>query len=304
MHDLSALHTLVLNSLEEQIAVIDQSGNIIDVNSSWNRFGESNGLPFKYGWIGRNYLDVLQTASAKGDSLAGEASQGILDVVNGQRDYFYCEYPCHSPNQKRWFMMRVAPIKDHARFLFVVSHHDITARKSAEQQAEYLAMHDSLTGLANRRCFNQFLHREIRSAIRHQTRISLIEIDVDHFKDYNDEWGHLAGDECLSNVATTLQTYSRRPNDLAARLGGDEFALLLGDTTLVEAEKIAQAIVRSIRELNMFFAGSKLITVSIGVAAMIPQERHSQTFLLQEADKALYAAKLAGRNCVRCAQTA
>ena len=90
-------------------------------------------------------------------------------------------------------------------------------------------MHDPLTGLANRRYFNLFLNRELRRSIRNRSAVSLIELDVDYFKDYNDEFRHLVGDQCLINVGQALLTFSRRPSDLAARLGGDEFALILGD---------------------------------------------------------------------------
>ena len=95
MQDLSALHTLVLNSLEEQIAVIDQAGTIVDVNSAWTSFGVENGLSPKHAGAGCNYLTVLSDSVARGDSLAEEARRGILDVLCGQRDSLYLEYPCH-----------------------------------------------------------------------------------------------------------------------------------------------------------------------------------------------------------------
>ncbi len=303
MQDLNALHTLVINSLDEQIAVIDQAGTILDVNFAWTQFGGENGLSSKYAWEGRNYLEAL-SAAASGDKLAAEAGQGILDVVSGKSASFYFEYPCHSPDEKRWFMMRVTRLKDDSRSLFVISHQNITQRKFAEEQAEHLAMHDPLTGLANRRYFNLFLNGELRRSIRNRSAISLIELDVDYFKDYNDEFGHLVGDQCLTNVGQTLLAFSRRPSDLAARLGGDEFALILGDTDSAESHKVAEAILKAISDLRMVFGESRQVTVSVGVASVIPQEQHNEDFLLQEADKALYRAKLAGRNRVMHAQPA
>ena len=303
MQDLNALHTLVINSLDEQIAVIDQAGTILDVNFAWTQFGGENGLSSKYAWEGRNYLEAL-SAAASGDKLAAEAGQGILDVVSGKSASFYFEYPCHSPDEKRWFMMRVTRLKDDSRSLFVISHQNITQRKFAEERAEHLAMHDPLTGLANRRYFNLFLNGELRRSIRNRSAISLIELDVDYFKDYNDEFGHLVGDQCLANVGQTLLAFSRRPSDLAARLGGDEFALILGDTDSAESHKVAEAILKAISDLRMVFGESRQVTVSVGVASVIPQEQHNEDFLLQEADKALYRAKLAGRNRVMHAQPA
>ena len=184
----------------------------------------------------------------------------------------------------------------------MISHHNITSRKLAEERAERLAMYDSLTGLANRRYFNQFLNREFQRSIRNRSAISLVEVDVDHFKEYNDELGHPAGDQCLVNVGQALLALSHRPSDLAARLGGDEFALILGDTNAVGSQKIAEAVLKTITDLGMVFGESRLISVSVGVASMIPYERQNEDYLLQEADKALYRAKAAGRNRVVHAQ--
>jgi len=298
MQDLTTLHTLVFNSLEEQIAVIDQRGTIIDVNHAWFNFGNENGLSAKYTCVGCNYIEVLSASVASGDSLVGEASQGILDVINGNRDSFYFEYPCNSPDEKRWFMMRVTRLIDGAVNLFVISHHNITQRKLAEERADHLAMHDPLTDLANRRYFDQFLKQEMRRSIRNRSVISLVVVDVDYFKAYNDELGHLAGDQCLVNISQALLMLSRRPSDLAARLGGDEFALILGDTNFIKSQKIAEAIQKAIYDLRMLFGESRQVTVSVGVVSVIPHEQQDEKFLMQEADKALYQAKLAGRNRV------
>lgn len=297
MQNITALHTLVFNSIEDQIAVIDDAGTIVDVNLAWKDFGIENGLSPKFTSVGCNYLNVVCSA-AEGDSHASEAAQGIQDVVSGKRASFYLEYPCHGPNEKRWFIMRVKPLEDEAKNLFVISHHNITQRRLAEEQANHLAMHDPLTGLANRRYFTLKLDREIRRSIRNQTMISLIAVDVDYFKDYNDEFGHFAGDQCLENVAQTLLSYARRPSDLAARLGGDEFFLLLGDTNFAESQKVADEILVAINDLRINFGDSKQVTVSMGVASMIPRQIQHEDFLLQEADRALYRAKLAGRNRV------
>ncbi len=301
MQDRYVLHTLVFDSLEEQIAVIDQAGEIIDVNSAWTAFGVKNGLSSKVAWVGRNYLKVLR-AAATGDELAAQAAQGISDVLSGHRSEFRFEYPCHSPEEQRWFMMRMVVLKGDGLRMFVISHHDITQRKLAEEHAEHLAMHDPLTGLANRRYFNDFLKNETRRCTRNQSTISVVEVDIDYFKDYNDELGHLAGDRCLVDIGKVLLGFSRRPADLAARLGGDEFALILGDTDSAESHRIADEIRNAISDLNLVFGGSRQVTVSIGVASVIPSKWQICDFLLREADKALYSAKLAGRNRVVRAQ--
>ena len=106
----AALHTAVFHSLEEQIAVIDQTGNILEVNRAWQNFGIENRLPSGYSCLGRNYLDTLANAAVAGDSLAGEALQGVAGVLAGKHEFFYFEYPCHSPEAERWFVMFACPL--------------------------------------------------------------------------------------------------------------------------------------------------------------------------------------------------
>jgi len=302
MDDLSALHTMVFNSLEEQVAVIDKEGHIIDVNAAWIQFGIDNGLSKEGACTKFNYLSVLSASADNADDMAGEAGKGISDVINGDRDSFYFEYPCHSPDEKRWFMMRVTRLKDSAQRLFVVSHQNITARKLAEERAEQLAMYDPLTGLGNRRYFGRFLRREFERSIRDRSAISLIEIDVDNFKKYNDQLGHPAGDECLVKLGKVMLEFSQRPSDLAVRLGGDEFALVLGGTSAAGSRHVAEVILKAITDLGLAFEDSSLLTVSVGVASMFPREQDSEQSLLRKADEALYRAKSAGRNQVMHAQ--
>lgn len=279
--------------------MIDRTGRIIDVNLAWDTFGVENGLPSEFASIGRNYLDTLSKSAAIGDSLAGQAFQGIKEVLAGKHGVFFLEYPCHSPNEERWFTMRCTPLHgDASESMFLISHHNITQRKLAEQQVEKLAMQDALTGLANRRHFQLFLDREVRSNLRQKTPIGLVLIDVDYFKHFNDEFGHAAGDRCLSKVGRILLTHARRPGDLAARIGGDEFALILGNTTLGMARKIASSVLQAIRDLDLVFSTSRKVTASLGVISLIPHDLHNGDDLFQEADKALYRAKSAGRNQV------
>lgn len=293
----AALYESVFHSLEEQIAVIDQAGNILAVNLAWQNFGIENGLPSGYSCMSHNYLEALSDSAAAGDSLAGNALQGIMCVLTGKQPSFYYEYPCHSPDERRWFTMRITPLHgDEAGRLFVFSHHNVTQRKLAEERAEALAMQDPLTGLGNRRAFHQFLNREIGSSIRNQIPIGLALIDVDYFKNYNDEFGHAAGDQCLTNVGQVLSAHARRPDDLAARIGGDEFALILRNTDLDNLRTIAESVLKKINDLRMVFGGSRQVTVSIGLLSLVPHEQQDGDFLLQEADKALYRAKSAGRN--------
>lgn len=292
-----ALYESVFHSLEEQIAVINQAGSIVAVNSAWQTFGCQNGMPCEHSWVDNNYLAILAAAAEAGDRHAAEALQGIAAVMAGQQATFYYEYPCNSPDERRWFIMRVTALQgDDAGSFFIISHHNVTQRKLAEERAEALAMQDALTGIANRRSFNLSLGKEIRSSTRQQAPIGLALIDVDNFKQYNDALGHAAGDECLTLIGKVLLTHAQRPNDLAARIGGDEFALILQDTTADNLRGIAESIIKTIRGLNIRVDDATAITVSIGSVAVIPDQQQTAEFLFREADKALYRAKAAGRD--------
>lgn len=292
------LHTLVFNSLEQEIAVIDETGTIVDVNTAWINFGVEGGLPKDFPWRGRNYLAALADAGARGDDLAGRAAEGILDVVHDRRASFYFEYPCDGPQDKRWFMMRVSRLKDSGHRLVTISHQDITRRRLAEEQAEYLALHDPLTGLPNRRYFTIVLGEEFRKSVLDRSPISLIMVDIDNFKGLNDAFGHPTGDHCLREVGRVLKEFLHKPSDFPGRLGGDEFAVILGGTDVAESQDRAREMLQAISRLKFDSGESMHLTVSLGVATLTPDEVDRDERLVHEADMALYQAKRMGRNRV------
>ncbi|CAK0761623.1 Diguanylate cyclase [Gammaproteobacteria bacterium] len=158
---------------------------------------------------------------------------------------------------------------------------------------------DALTGIANRRRFNEYVEDEFRRAKRATSPFSLIMIDVDHFKLYNDYYGHLAGDQCLKQVAMTLIRVIKRPADLLARYGGEEFSAILPDTNYEGANKIAKDMLASIQSLHLEHVRSltaPYITISIGGTTRTPEENQLVTDLIKVADQALYYAKQTGRN--------
>ncbi|CAN5193389.1 sensor domain-containing diguanylate cyclase [soil metagenome] len=178
---------------------------------------------------------------------------------------------------------------------------ELRRRAAAEKAAEELARTDGLTRLANRRWFDEELSRKWAVASRDGRPMSLLMIDVDHFKSFNDGYGHQAGDRALVAIADIIDKAARRPDDLAARYGGEEFAVLLPDTDRRGAAKIAEAISVRARSLVIEHAKSehKVVTVSIGVATAFPRSGTAQAaFLVRDADAALYRAKEEGRNMV------
>ena len=187
---------------------------------------------------------------------------------------------------------------------------DISSRKAAEEDlekafrlVESLASLDGLTEIANRRRLDQVMAHEWRLAARIHTDISLLLIDVDHFKPYNDIYGHLAGDDCLRRLAKVILEMVSRPSDLVARYGGEEFAVVLPNTPHAGALQVAERIRTAVQELGMPHEGNphRVVTVSIGCATQIPEPDARLDRLIDAADHALYRAKHAGRNAVECA---
>ncbi|MCQ8182807.1 diguanylate cyclase [Methylomonas sp. SURF-1] len=174
--------------------------------------------------------------------------------------------------------------------------------KQATDMLEAMAWIDALTGIPNRRRFDQTLDNEWKRAQRSQAPLAAILADIDYFKAYNDHHGHGAGDECLKRVAGCVAAAASRPGDLAARYGGEEFVILLPETDTAGALRIADQLRGDIEAQHILHRNSAVsdsITVSLGAAALIPQPGQAPTELLDAADRQLYLAKGAGRNCAR-----
>ena len=174
--------------------------------------------------------------------------------------------------------------------------------ETSNKQLQHLSSVDGLTGLHNRRHFDDIFVAEWKSAIRRQKPMSVIILDIDNFKDYNDSYGHIAGDICLQQVAKGLLSVLHRPIDLVCRYGGEEFTAILPDTDLAGAELVANRMRETIKGLKIPHTSSTTggyVTISAGVSTMTPEHGQSATILLDAADKGLYRAKAEGRDCYR-----
>ena len=190
--------------------------------------------------------------------------------------------------------------------LFIGLLHDITHHKLSEDALQRAAMVDPLTKIANRRHFDSFLEKEWQRSMRSGQPLSLVVLDVDHFKLYNDTLGHPAGDACLQQVAQAIASHAMRTTDLAARYGGEEFVLLFAETQADAARTLAEAIRAHIEALQIPHPRSTTsawLTVSIGVATILPHQLDNTESLFVAADRAMYVAKENGRNQVRCTST-
>ncbi len=178
------------------------------------------------------------------------------------------------------------------------------AERAATEKMSELVLTDPLTGLANRRHFDQMLASEWDRAAREEHPLAVIMIDIDHFKAFNDSRGHAAGDECLKAVAKALRGHCTRPGDLVCRWGGEEFAVVLPGTDAAGAAHLARELVEVVRNLGLEHGKSGVspcITISAGSASAAPSDQGSAAALVAKADAALYAAKQAGRNRAQAA---
>jgi diguanylate cyclase (GGDEF)-like protein len=183
----------------------------------------------------------------------------------------------------------------------LIVHGDVldTQWQQKVSQAHLLAISDGLTEIANRRRFDEYLIEQWRRMARAQTPLSILLCDVDYFKQYNDIYGHLAGDACLKQVVKALNSAIYRSSDLLARYGGEEFAAVLPQTDLEQALKVAQRMQFALSQHQIVHVGSlagSCLTVSIGIVSLIPVEQQPVNVALQEADRQLYRAKREGRN--------
>ncbi|MFH1674775.1 MAG: diguanylate cyclase [Pseudomonadota bacterium] len=231
---------------------------------------------------------IMVTANADDDSLKQAFEVGAIDYVT-------------KPINKVELLARV---RSSLKLKHEMDRRMELARQleEANRQLERLTLIDGLTGIANRRHFDEFLDEEWRRNMRDKKHISIIMADIDFFKDYNDTYGHQAGDDCLKNVAAVLGSIARRPGDLVARYGGEEFAIVLSGTDMKFAGMLAETMRTKIEEEKIPHLGSQVadhVTVSLGVASLFPECGTSASDLIKATDKALYQAKNEGRNQVR-----
>lgn len=221
----------------------------------------------------------------------------ILDVALSSRD-IYMEW-----RRRAWIIgTLIAALDITIIALAILFSQQLRQRRAAEEELRVLARTDGLTGLNNRRTFEEHAEEEWRRAQRNAWPLSMLLIDVDSFKGFNDLYGHSAGDDALVDVARCIGQSVRRPGDTAARYGGEEFAVLLPDTDEIGATRIAEQIRSAIQALELRHVASShhVLTVSIGIACTKGQTFATSRALVNAADEALYEAKDAGRNCVLC----
>ncbi len=226
----------------------------------------------------------------------------IVPILNGEHLWgLLIAHQCAAP--RYWQAFEVNLLQQLASQVAIAIHQSVLYQQvqAANEELQRLATLDGLTQIANRRRFDEYLEDEWRRLKREQVPLSLILLDVDFFKLYNDTYGHLAGDDCLRQLANALKNIVKRPADLIARYGGEEFAVILPNTEIQGAIYVAQNIRQAIRNLAIAHAQSSMcdrVTVSLGVVSIVPNCEISPPDLINAADKALYIAKQQGRDQV------
>ena len=290
----------VLTEMSDGLALFDQNGILVFCNE---RYSAGFPLTASERTPGRHIRDILRAVAETGE-------QRDIPVGGGEAWVERIAGDIHVESEQevnladgRWMQIRTRPTSD-GWSVVVVS--DVTTIKQAEvallgltDQLKLLATTDSLTGLLNRRAFDEALDLELARSTREHTSISLLLVDVDRFKAYNDLYGHPAGDTCLKALSKCIASVVRRPADVAARYGGEEFVIILPNTNEDGAFAVAEQLRTALRALDITHDGSekKVVTVSVGIASYTGSNaRRRSTELIIRADEALYIAKEAGRD--------
>lgn len=294
--------TAALEQMADGLAMFDNDGRLVFCNELYRSFFP---LTRDLRTPGAQLRMILKASVGRGEQLdipPEHLEQWIEDVMSSLRRPM--EEEVHRYDGQ-WLHVRSTPMSD-GNAMVVVS--DITTLKHAQlelremtRKLEVQATVDGLTGLSNRRAFDDYFLRELEQTLADGMPISLILVDVDRFKAFNDVYGHLAGDDCLRQVALLLHENAKRSTDIVARYGGEEFVAVLPEADEAGGLSVAEDICRAVRDLAMPHRGSEkgIVTVSIGVATYGGEdEERSAAELLGRADEALYAAKGNGRDQV------
>jgi diguanylate cyclase (GGDEF)-like protein/PAS domain S-box-containing protein len=291
-----------LAEMSDGLAMFDASGRLVFCNEQYRRSFPYTGA---FRQTGAHFSEILRKVIDTGEQLsvpADDAEGWIARVLANLHRESEEEIALFDG---KWLQVRTRPTSNGSTMVVIT---DVTRIKQAElalqsatDQLQEMARTDALTGLLNRRAFDDMLQNEIRRTSRSESPLSLLLIDVDRFKSYNDRYGHPAGDEALRRVAEQLRLSFKRVSDLPARYGGEEFAAILPDTDEDGAYLVAEAFRKGLADLRLPHEGSERqhVTASIGVATYMSDNLHrSATEIIGVADEMLYGAKAAGRDRV------
>ncbi len=292
LSDALATRRALIDSLPAHIALLDGDGKILDVNDQWRHYGTINGYRGKAFGVGSNYLSICRASEGSSAEEAFEVADGLQAVLQGERDAFALEYPCHSPDQRRWFRLmasRLAPdLETEGMLGAVVMHVDITERKLAEKELKRQAYRDPLTGLANRLGFTDAFSKHIaRQGWNPHDILALL--DIREMRNVNDAHGYDVGDQLLIEMARRLEHHFS-DDTLVGRITGDQFILLLPGEDFASPRECLDQLA------DMFHRPIRLSELVIELAArggytLLGEEERSPETLLHEVEIALHETR-------------
>ena len=272
----------------ESLIVLDEDGYILS----------SNGVD-KSDLTGFNYIDACAELSRRGSPIAEMLLKHLTDVIHSDDGGHVSHVSIDSESRKRFYELSLFRINIHRKRCVIIYHHEVTHYYQGNQSSSFPDQLDDLTGIYNRSYMDECLVRENKIASRSGSPVSLVMIDIDFFKAYNDIEGRTKGDLCLQKVAMILSGFSRREGDLCFRYSDACMTILMGSTPFDYARKVAENVVRSVEQLKIPNPGSqcsKHITVSAGITTIIPEATTQSRELIDIAEELLYLAKSAGHN--------
>jgi diguanylate cyclase (GGDEF)-like protein len=285
--------SMLLDALEDQAAVLDGTGCIVMVNKAWVNFARQNGGDLTRAGVGVNYIQACHTDRVTDQN--GDLSQRLHQVIIGEITHLAVEYPCHSPTDQRWYMMRAGHLQPQGA---LITHTSITKHRMAELEHLALANHDPLTHILNRRGLTTYLQHALLRSRRTGESLCAMLIDCDNFKEINNARGHAAGDAVLIGISQLIAE-SVRPTDIFARLGGDEFIVLMPDTTIAGAVAAGERLCEHIANAPVAVDGFSSVTVTLSVAvSLLDDSTASVEDILRACGPALARSKSFGKNRV------
>lgn len=286
-----ALNRSILDALSSPTVLLDSAGRIVAVNAAWSdlqRDTERNVA------VGADYLELCHGPPMDLPP-AAELADGLAAILRGRSALFELDYSCGVGDERRWYSVHITPCPSDALGA-VVTHVPITRMKLVEEELAHLALHDLLTGLPNRRLLFDRLAQSLARARRAEASVAVVYVDIDHFKSFNDTFGHAVGDAVLMRVAHCLSQVVR-PGDTVGHLAGDEFVVLVEDTPDEQSVRdFTSRLSGALREPFTVDGTVLRLTASVGVAMSVCDDTPEQA--LARADQALYSAKRQGRDRV------
>jgi len=295
LNDVLNTRQVLINSLPAHIAMLDESGVIIDVNDQWRHFGEQNAYGGADFGIGTNYIALCESASGDCSDEAGIVARGLREVLRGRKETFALEYPCHAPDEQRWFRVmfnRLATDEDSPAGA-VAMHIDITARKKAEQQIKRLAYEDPLTGILSRNGFVKHLDEKLEHSGWPDNGV-LAMIDVVNQHDINDAHGYEMGDILLTGLSRRLRDLVGE-RGLAGRTGGDEFVVFFPVPAGQRPDAFLERLEQTVEQPFLLNDGEVSVEIDLLIGyTVLDEQRRSTEKLIREAELALFEHRRRG----------